>query len=81
MISLVRHPYNVRNLTNAVIPATRRIKTTTKSAFITVQTWLAQEGQPFEDTKEDEMFLVHLDISEHQDKLFFVSGYPFKTGA
>ena len=65
-----------RNLLRPVIPATRRI---TKFVLIHIQTSMDQEDSPFDSNKADRIFPVYIDISEHQDKLFFISGYPFKT--
>jgi len=80
MISLKCHFNSVRNLTRnllrPVIPSTRRI---TKFVLIHIQTWMAQEDSPFDGLEADRIFPVYVDISEHQDKLFFISGYPFKT--
>jgi len=80
MISLKCHFNSVRNLTGnllrPVIPSTRRI---TRLMLIHIQTWITQEDSPFDGLEADGIFPVHVDISEHQDKLFFISGYPFKT--
>jgi hypothetical protein len=79
MISSKYHFNNVRTLTrNLLQPVMSSTQRMTKSLLVHIRESIAQDDSRFCINK-DGLFPVHLDISEHQDKLFFITGYPFKT--